>query len=110
RRQPACRFRATKSDRFWAAWSGCAAAPPIPEGDTFPGIVPRAEFGTVPALRPGQGRLLRRRPARERGEAVAVRHLHLRQRLRIEYVILPDHAVEIKHIGRHRIDLLVAQR
>ncbi len=42
-------------------------------------------------------------------EIVAVRHLHLRQRLRIHHVLGPDDAVEVQEIRRHGVDLLVGQ-
>ena len=40
-------------------------------------------------------------------EIVAVRHLHLRQRLCIHHVLGPDDAVEVQEVRRHGVDLLV---
>jgi hypothetical protein len=42
-------------------------------------------------------------------ELVTVRHLHLRQRLRIHHVLGPDDAVEVQEIRRHGVYFLVGQ-
>src|SRR5262245_59681572 len=41
---------------------------------------------------------------------VAVRHLHLRKRLRVHRRVLADDAVQVQHVGADRVDLVVAER
>jgi len=47
--------------------------------------------------------------AREHTKAVAVRHLHLRQRLRVHRIGLADDAIQLEDIGGDRINLVVAK-
>src|SRR5437588_11788480 len=44
-------------------------------------------------------------PPRERDEPIAVRHRHLRQRLRVDGLRLRDDAVEVEQIRHHPIHL-----
>src|ERR1043166_6575783 len=44
------------------------------------------------------------------GELARVRHLHLRQRLRIHYIVLANDFVDREDVGRQRVDLIVGQR
>src|SRR6516164_4322283 len=43
-------------------------------------------------------------------EAIAVRHLHLGQRLGVDYVFLADDLVKRENVGGDRVDLVVAER
>src|SRR5712691_6641239 len=48
--------------------------------------------------------------ARPVDEAVAVRHLHLRQRSGVHLLVLRDDAVQVKQVCRHRVRLVIRQR
>src|SRR6266705_5596703 len=87
------------------AWATApnAANKTVPN-ESFPihsSLIERAAEDFISVPRP-------RRPVAD--EAVAVGHLHLRQRLRVHDRVLADDAVEEEHIGAHRVDLVVAER
>src|SRR5207302_8531069 len=48
--------------------------------------------------------------ARPIHEAVAVRHLYLRQRPRVHLVALGDDAIQVQQVCRHRVGLVIGQR
>ena len=43
-------------------------------------------------------------------EAIFVRHIDLRQRPTVQYLVLIDYAIEVKHIGGDLVDFHIAQR
>ena len=47
--------------------------------------------------------------ARKKNKPIAVWHLHFRQRLRVQNIILPNDPIQIEDVGRDRVELIVGQ-